>query len=254
MKIALRAATHLDFTQFSPGTGSRYGAAVSLYYTLAWFDRYLRRQPRALDRLLSSRFDASADVHNISGGTWDGTNHPAHIAGRRVVDRLSFHFRSAYYFDHGAIRCEDVRAGCPRRVAGSGLRCLPRRLAVSARRIGPARLGRSYRAFFRRYRALGRTRGGTRFCVRGGGRFVVGARKGRIDLVASSARGHRTRRTGPGRRARRRQALVVGRHGRASHVVYGVRRHRVRFLAVVPRAQLRKPRSLVRRLHRAGLR
>ncbi len=43
MKVSLRAATHLDFTQFGiAGTGSRYGAAVAEYYTLAWFNRYLR--------------------------------------------------------------------------------------------------------------------------------------------------------------------------------------------------------------------
>src|SRR3954451_8827289 len=60
MQISLRAATHLDFTQFSPGTGSRYGAAVSFYYTLAWFDRYLKRgkaSKAALARLTGTRFD-----------------------------------------------------------------------------------------------------------------------------------------------------------------------------------------------------
>jgi dienelactone hydrolase len=252
MKIALRAATHLDFTQFSPGTGSRYGAVVSLYYTLAWFDRYLRHEPGALDRLTARRFDDSADVHSISGGTWDGANHPARIGGQPVADRLSFHFRSAYYFDHGGLRCEDVRAGCPARVAGSGLRCLPRRLAVSSRRIGPARLGRSYRAFFRRYRAVRRRRGVTRFCLRGRGRFLVGARKRKIDLVATTARGHRTRRLGPGRRVSRRRTFV-GRHGRSGRVVYGIRARRVRFLAVVTRRQLRRPRTLARRLRAAGL-
>src|SRR5437763_7633075 len=74
MKVSLRAATHLDFTQFSPGTGSRYGAVVALYYTLAWFDRYVKgsmpgqRQLayRALVRLTASTFDRSADVHSIS--------------------------------------------------------------------------------------------------------------------------------------------------------------------------------------------
>jgi dienelactone hydrolase len=261
MKIALRAATHLDFTQFSPGTGSRYGAVVSSYYTLAWFDRYLKHRPGALDRLIARRFDSSADVHNISGGSWDGTNHPARIAGQPLVNRLSFHFRSAYYFGHGALRCEDVRAGCPARVTGSGLRCLPRRLAVSASRIGPARLGRGFAAFFRRYRAVRRRRGATRFCVRGGGRFLVGSRRGRIDFVATTARGHRTRRLGPGRRVSRirgtrrvGRGLLAGRHGRRGRVVYGIRRRRVRFLAVVTRRQLRRPRALVRRVRRAGLR
>jgi dienelactone hydrolase len=123
MKIALRAATHLDFTQFPPGTGSRYGAVTTSYYTLAWFDRYLRGampHQRALaddafHRLTAARFDASADVHNISGGTFDpqtAQNVPARIGGQPVRDRLSFHFRSAWSFDHRRIRCEDIRAGC----------------------------------------------------------------------------------------------------------------------------------------------
>jgi dienelactone hydrolase len=124
MKVALRAATHLDFTQFSPGTGSRYGAVTAFYYTLAWLDRYVRgAMPGnrtlargALQRLTATRFDHSADVHNISGGTYDAQteqNVPAHIAGQPVADRLSFHFRSAYYIGHGRRRCKDIRAGRP---------------------------------------------------------------------------------------------------------------------------------------------
>jgi dienelactone hydrolase len=125
MKVTLRAATHLDFTQFTPGTGSRYGAVVSFYYTLAWFDRYLRRDRdrpgeravvrNALQRLLATRFDRSADVHNVSGGTYDpakNRNVPAFIGGQPVRNRLSFEFRSAYYLDHGRYRCKEIRAGC----------------------------------------------------------------------------------------------------------------------------------------------
>jgi dienelactone hydrolase len=115
MKITLRAATHLDFTQFTPGTGSRYGAAVSFYYTRAWFDRYLRGARGALGRLRAVRFDRSADVHNVSGGTYDaatGRNVPAFIGGQPVRDRLSFEFRSAYYLGHGRYRCTSMRAGC----------------------------------------------------------------------------------------------------------------------------------------------
>jgi dienelactone hydrolase len=123
MKVTLRAATHLDFTQFVPGTGSRYGAPVSLYYTLAWFDRYLRGAGRghaalrrdARHRLLATRFDRSADIYNVSGGTYDaatGRNVPAFIAGQPVRDRLSFEFRSAYFLDHGRHRCASMRAGC----------------------------------------------------------------------------------------------------------------------------------------------
>jgi hypothetical protein len=115
MKIALRAATHLDFTQFGIGTGSRYGAATTFYYARAWFDRYLKGSKTAAKRLIAKRFDRSGDATNISGGVWDpatNSNVRAFIAGRPVVDRLSFHFRSAYYLNNGRTACEDIRAGC----------------------------------------------------------------------------------------------------------------------------------------------
>jgi dienelactone hydrolase len=115
MKIALRAATHLDFTQFGIGTGSRYGAATTFYYTRAWFDDYLKHSRTAKKRLTAKTFDRSGDAHNISGGTWDpaaNANVPAFIAGQPIVDRLSFHFRSAYSLDGGKRSCEDIRPGC----------------------------------------------------------------------------------------------------------------------------------------------
>jgi dienelactone hydrolase len=119
MKVALRAATHLDFTEFPQANGSRYGVATTFYFTRAWFDRYLGRSGRqrndALRRLTAARFDDSADRHNISGGRWDPVtraNLPARIAGQPVVDRLSFHFRSGYWLAGGRLACEDVRAGC----------------------------------------------------------------------------------------------------------------------------------------------
>ncbi len=115
MKVSLRAATHLDFTEFPQANGSRYGVVTALYYTLAWFDRYVKGSPQAVERLTAARFDDSADVHNISGGRADpqtGGNLPARIAGQPVADRLSFHFRSAWFLDGGRHRCEDIRAGC----------------------------------------------------------------------------------------------------------------------------------------------
>ena len=149
---------------------------------------------------------------------------------------------------------------------GSGTRprpCLPQRLAVSGRRIGPARVGGSLSALERRYRVARRSRRGVRFCVRGGGRFLVAARRGRIDLVASMAPGHRTRSTRPGRRLRRGRlrgarsvgrGLLVGHRSGPGRVVYGIRRGRVRYLAVVTRGQTGKPRALTRRLRALGLR
>ncbi len=121
MKVALRAATHLDFTQWNPLNASRYGAATAFHYTLAWFDRYLKG-PRskavaadALRRLTAASFDESGDVHNISTGIWDPAtmqNVPIRIAGQPVADRLSFHFRSAYWLAHGSRACENIRDGC----------------------------------------------------------------------------------------------------------------------------------------------
>src|SRR3954447_3221023 len=116
MKVSLRAATHLDFTEFSPTPpSSRYGAIVASYYTLGWFGRYLKDSGTAFRRLTATRFDGSADLHYISGGPYDpasGRNAAARIAGQPMADRLSFHFRSAYSLDGGRARCDDVRAGC----------------------------------------------------------------------------------------------------------------------------------------------
>ena len=115
MKVTLRAAVHLDWTEWPELNGSRYGVVTTLYYTLAWFDRYLREEPTAGWRLVADRFDASADVHSISTGRFDAetrSNLPARIEGRSVTDRLSFHFRSGYWLEGGAVACDDARAGC----------------------------------------------------------------------------------------------------------------------------------------------
>lgn len=77
--------------------------------------------------------------------------------------------------------------------------CLPRALLVNSERIGPAHIGRSVRRLARRFRVARRGPRALRFCVEGGGRFLVAARGGRINFVASTAPGHRTRAAGPGR-------------------------------------------------------
>ena len=117
MKVALRAAVHLDWTEWPELNGSRYGTITTLYYTLAWFDRYLKGDAAATRRLTARRFDDSADVHSISTGRFDpitATNVPPQIAGQRVRDRLSFHFRSGYWLETGRAACEDLRGKCRR--------------------------------------------------------------------------------------------------------------------------------------------
>lgn len=104
MQIALRAALHLDFVP-SELAGNRYAEGVVMYFTTAWFDRYLKGDGGAYARLTASVFDGSADLHNISEGFFDpvkaamaadpyGGNVPYSIAGMPVADRVSFYYRS----------------------------------------------------------------------------------------------------------------------------------------------------------------
>jgi dienelactone hydrolase len=109
MQIPLRAALHLDWIP-SQLSGNRYAEAVTIYYTLAWFDRYVRGATEpdvaadGFERLTAAAFDDSADRHNISQGMFDAGlasstdpyagNVPYSIARLQVADRLSFYFRA----------------------------------------------------------------------------------------------------------------------------------------------------------------
>jgi dienelactone hydrolase len=185
MKVSLRAATHLDFTEFAPTPpSSRYGAIVASYYTLAWLDRYLKGSGGGFRRLTATRFDGSADLHYISGGTYDaasGRNVPARIAGQPLADRLSFHFRSAYSLDGGRARCDDMRAGCPpapapvARPACKRPRFRPRSVAV---RNGRARVRP-------RVRCGGRERS---VVVRIGSRYVISGQVANLRVPRGARR------------------------------------------------------------------
>ncbi len=136
MLLTPRATTHLDWAG-SFTFGNRHNELVSAYFSLAWFDRYLKgrltfdergnvipthgRNPakerafrqaeaeNAFTRLTAMKFDDSADRHNISQGFWDtqqaalrgdpqfGGNVPYRIAGMPVADRLSFYHRSVCF-------------------------------------------------------------------------------------------------------------------------------------------------------------
>ena len=140
MDVTVRATTHWDFQSNElVGPHSRYGKPVITYYTLAWFDRYLRGAPHssigaaATRRLLARRFDGSADAHSIGAGFFDpykaevacgvdGTHTPTpdcveagnvaiDIAGFSVADRLSFWYPSYYFLDGGALKDDDIRKG-----------------------------------------------------------------------------------------------------------------------------------------------
>lgn len=110
MQIGLRAALHLDWVP-SDLAGNRFAEIVTVYYTRAWMDRYVRglTEPDvaadAFSRLTAATFDDSADVLNISQGTYDPVaaaaagdpyagNVPYTLSGLPVADRLSFYYLS----------------------------------------------------------------------------------------------------------------------------------------------------------------
>lgn len=130
MQVALRSSMHLEWT-YVPYIlpASKTGERVAMYYTLAWFDRYLKgggtldgaelsaeqaaQRADAARRLTATSFDNSADRSAIGAGAWDPTanaNVPHEIAGDAVAGHLSFYFRSAYAFD--GYGCADMREGC----------------------------------------------------------------------------------------------------------------------------------------------
>jgi dienelactone hydrolase len=131
MTVTTRASDHYDFG-FQPFPAdlpsSRLGERIDLYYSLAWFGRYLRNDSSSVRRLAATTFDASADVSSIGAGTYDAAkaaanptdpfagNVPYRIQGRCVADLLSFYFTSRL-----TVRGLDVpnlRArGCPAAVA-----------------------------------------------------------------------------------------------------------------------------------------
>ena len=132
MHIALRAALHLDFVP-SELSGNRWAELVTVYYTLAWFDRYLKgaedlgAAAAAFARLTGTMFDESADRHNISQGLYDPAaavtagdlyagNVPYRIEGTSVADRLSFYYRS---------RCHVTVPGSPAHAVTEDMRAEP---------------------------------------------------------------------------------------------------------------------------------
>ena len=128
MEIALRGSTHQEFdylpyslvNPLAPlADASSKGQEVAVYYTLAWFDRYLKgrtdtvQAASARRRLVARRFDRSTDRSSIGQGRWSvlaQRNVPYRIGGERVADRLSFYFPSLYAFD--GLACADLRRRC----------------------------------------------------------------------------------------------------------------------------------------------
>ena len=147
--------------------------------------------------------------------------------------------------------------------------CLARRSPIGTRNVGRVRLGYTRRRLSRlRVRAPRRVGRRVSFCVkRSRGRvtavFPSRSRRARVRLVVTTARGHGNRRVRVGARAARfrrkypirvRVARGLYRASRNSPRLFGLRRGRVRFIAVGSRAVARNRGSATRYLRAAGLR
>jgi triacylglycerol esterase/lipase EstA (alpha/beta hydrolase family) len=161
-----------------------------------------------------------------------------------------------------------VFAACP--FSARHRTCLARCSPIGRKNIGRIRLARSRRQLLRRVRPrpVRRTGYTYRWCVkRSSGRVIAvfsrRSPRGRSRLVVTTARGHRMRRVGRGVSTRRllrrfRHARRISRRlyraGPHSRRLFGVRRGRVRFVAVADRRLIRNRPALRRYLMRAGFR
>lgn len=144
MQVELRNGTHLTYS-YVPYVlpSNELGERFAFYYTLAWFDEYLRggtdpylpAGDTAFNRLTSlGTYDESADYNavgpvSIGAGTYSSSaaladptnpeagNVPYEIRGISIPDTLSFYYYSQYFLTSpstGEIdRCPDMLSGCP---------------------------------------------------------------------------------------------------------------------------------------------
>jgi hypothetical protein len=143
--------------------------------------------------------------------------------------------------------------------------CRKRRAAFTRRGLGRVRLGKTAIQVLRRAGQPSSRPGSLyRWCVKRSRGAVTAAfdKRGRVALVASSARRHRSGRVHPGSRARilrgrakkRKGGLWIGRRvRRGARRVYLVRKGRVRVVAIAKRSLARR-RGALRKLLRAARR
>jgi len=141
--VSFRNGTHLTYTYIDLVLPSNeLSERFAFYYTLAWFDRYLRggadpfTSQSAYARLTTlGRYDASADRNSkgtvsIGAGVFDPAasadnpadpmvgNVPYRISGLSILNSLSFYYYSEYRLTdprtHAVRTCADMLAHCPK--------------------------------------------------------------------------------------------------------------------------------------------
>jgi dienelactone hydrolase len=111
-EIVIRGGSHFEFS-FIPNQGfgaSLRGVDMATWYSLAWFDKYVKGDPTADARLLTTRWQSDAPSAAIDPNG-DGND-------------FSFYYRSRldiHLADGGTFDCEDLRTGCAGMSAADGV-------------------------------------------------------------------------------------------------------------------------------------
>jgi len=130
-EIIVRGGSHLDFS-FIPNQAfgaSLRGPDMIDWYTTAWFDEYVKHDPGADARLLSTRWRSDPTEASVD------PNHDANAFSFYYYSRLDFHLANGHQVD-----CENLRDGCPALGSSDGYRGDYSYLAIDTspdRMLGP---------------------------------------------------------------------------------------------------------------------
>ncbi len=110
-EIVIRGGSHLDFSWIPNQAfgASLRGPDITDWYTTAWFDKYLKHDPTADERLLSNRWRTDPVEAGVD------PNHDPNAFSFYYYSRLDFRLTGGGTFD-----CEDLRDGCPGMTSNDG--------------------------------------------------------------------------------------------------------------------------------------
>jgi hypothetical protein len=206
------------------------------------FDISDLRHPRELAYFVAP---ATAVGENGRDGSNFAMSKPAFVPSRREI-----------WYSDGTSGFYVLRVDKSVWPTGGGSGCLARRASIGPRNIGRVRLGLSKRSLRRRLPAPRRVKKRSwSWCVKGGKGKVTAAfdSHGRVALVTTTAPRHGNRGTHPGTSTRalrrayhrlRRLSSTLLRANPRSPRLFGIRRHKVRFVAVTRRRTIARHKTL----------
>ncbi|WP_143038706.1 alpha/beta hydrolase family protein [Thermoleophilum album] len=128
MQVNIRGGTHYESSYIPDPAFPATLRGIDLvdWYTLAWFDRYVKGEPRAIKRILSDRWRADAKAASVDP-SGDG-------------NLFSFYFRSpvAITTPRGRFECSDLRGGCEGRLVPRSGDGFPEDWSFLKERLGPS--------------------------------------------------------------------------------------------------------------------